>query len=177
MSTEDIELNEQQTHFNLNQLCKKLNCKPQRILISKAFNERLVEIAVNLATKGRYVRYKDLVISSKGRKSVTFVHLDFLSLCQKFSVSRRMRVQKKGRTQIGHHSPEAPPNTPEMEVEFPERDLSQEMEEEPPSMSYVAPQSSLLPSRNSLLPPLVVRTTSDRLPQKTYPSVRFPWQK
>lgn len=174
MEPKEVELNSTGTHFNLNQLCRNLGCKPQRLLISKAFNERLVEIAVKQASLGRYVSYKDLVKTSKGRKSVTFVHLDFLSLCQGFSKSRKVKLVKKSRKAIGDTLPDAPPNSPDdFELEdLPEMDIVQ---------PWGVPQPSALPPIRSNPPqpliPLSTRNTSDRLPQKVYPTIKFPWQK
>ena len=61
--------------FNLNALCKKKNLNTQHVMNTKEFVDMLIKTCNALHREdGKYRVYNDIVINTKGRSSITWVH-------------------------------------------------------------------------------------------------------
>lgn len=61
--------------FNLNALCKKKNLNTQHVMNTKEFVDMLIKTCNSLHREdGRYRVYSDVIINTKGRSSITWVH-------------------------------------------------------------------------------------------------------
>lgn len=67
--------NELNNFFNLNAVCKKKNLNTQHVMNTKEFVDMLIKTCNALHREdGKYRVYSDVVINTKGRSSITWVH-------------------------------------------------------------------------------------------------------